>query len=141
MSKEEDRTWEEACTKYAAMSASQLGALSNDEIMEALIVGFPEPHAYARALYQQRPASERFQMRLKPVLELVQAWLAEEGRRYAGRPLEPPLSQEAAVTALLELDHRTRNAGYARIGQWLLAQGQWTLTKREAPDAKSTKKP
>jgi hypothetical protein len=126
---DEDRRWEEACAKYAALSEAQIKALSNNEMMEALVVSFPEAKAYARAWYAQRPAEERFNMRMKSVLELVETWLAEERRVYAsGEPWVG--TRVVAAIALLELDRRTRSAGYTRIGQWLLAQGEWGMKKR-----------
>jgi hypothetical protein len=110
MSGEIDREWEEQSARYGAMSEAEMRALPIGEVIEAFFYTFPDPTPYARAWYEQRPARERFRMRVKSWEDLIEAYCF-------GTKKELP--SHDSILAILELDRRARDAGYGRTGQWL----------------------
>jgi hypothetical protein len=87
---------------YEAMSTRELFELS-----------FPEPTHWILAWYAQRPASERFRMRMQPLHKLVDP---------AFRNCDPALPEQdiwKGIIAALELARRARAAGSKCTGRWV----------------------
>jgi hypothetical protein len=109
--------WEQRSACYGAMSEAEARALPLGEAIDAFFYTFRDPTPYGLAWYEQRPAKERFQMRVRSWEDLIEAWalgwINEEGRIN-----EEPSTYDS-VLAFLELGRRARAVGYDRTGQWL----------------------
>jgi hypothetical protein len=110
-----DREWEEERARYSAMSEADFEAMPTPELIEAFYHEIPEATPWGRAWYQQLPARERFQMRVKSWRDLLEAYVRKKPSTYEG------------FLAVLELVRRACDAGYTRTGQWLKVQVRLSL--------------